>query len=59
MRDNGSCHKAPLITDWIDENNVNCTTWQAKSPDLKNLRDCLVRKLEKCQQQLSLDYETP
>ena len=34
MHDNTSCHKAHLITDWMDENGVNCTTWPAQSPDL-------------------------
>ena len=27
IHENESCHKAHLITDWMDENDINCTTW--------------------------------
>ena len=50
MHDNAYCYKANIITDWMDENDDNCTTWPEHFPDLnpiKNLWDYLKRKLEK------------
>lgn len=34
QQDNASCHTAASITDYFEENNINCMTWPARSPDL-------------------------
>ena len=39
LDDNIYCHKAHLITDWMDENDVNHTTGLAQSPDLNPIEN--------------------
>ena len=47
--DNAPVHRAQITKNYKQENNINCTTWSAQSPDLivcENVWLCIKRALQ-------------
>ena len=50
MHDNAPCHRAHVVSDWLEEQEITILSWPAQSPDLnpiENLWDHMERQLEK------------
>ena len=50
MHDNAPCHRAIVVNEWLEEHEVEVSSWPAQSPDLnpiENLWDYMERQLEK------------
>jgi transposase len=39
MQDNAPCHKALIVTQFFDENNIKTLDWSAQSPDINPIEN--------------------
>ena len=62
MHNNASCHKVHPVTSWMDENDVNCTTYMvgtiSELNTIEHVWDYFARILKNCQQQFFLNIGT-